>query len=148
MTVLEADGEEATEPAAALSLTYRDSRLKHGAEEGSASDAASALAAAGASAGASAGDLILTATFRLAPADPTAIKVRMDEIRRWRREHQPLNRPSAGRVFRNPPGDSAGRRGHQREARQLHRERGWGNRFGRPPPGRPGQKGRRGTVRR
>ena len=32
-----------------------------------------------------------------------------DEIRRWRREHQPLGLPSAGSVFRNPPGDSAGR---------------------------------------
>ena len=32
-----------------------------------------------------------------------------DEIRRWRREHQPLSLPSAGSVFRNPPGDSAGR---------------------------------------
>ena len=28
---------------------------------------------------------------------------------RWRREHQPLSLPSAGSVFRNPPGDSAGR---------------------------------------
>jgi UDP-N-acetylmuramate dehydrogenase len=33
----------------------------------------------------------------------------MDEIRVWRREHQPLGLPSAGSVFRNPPGDSAGR---------------------------------------
>ncbi len=67
--------------------------------------AASALAAAVAPTG----DVVLTATFRLAPADPAAIKVRLDEIRRWRREHQPLTQPSAGSVFRNPPGDSAGR---------------------------------------
>ena len=33
----------------------------------------------------------------------------MNEILRWRQEHQPLNRPSAGSVFRNPPDDSAGR---------------------------------------
>jgi UDP-N-acetylmuramate dehydrogenase len=43
------------------------------------------------------------------PADPAAIKARLDDIRRWRREHQPLSQPSAGSVFRNPPGDSAGR---------------------------------------
>jgi UDP-N-acetylmuramate dehydrogenase len=86
VTVLRADGSEATEPAAALSLTYRDSRLKDPA-----------------------GDLVLTATFRLAPVDPAAMKARLEEIRRWRREHQPLSLPSAGSIFRNPPGDSAGR---------------------------------------
>ena len=31
------------------------------------------------------------------------------EIRRWRQTHQPLGLPSAGSVFRNPEGDSAGR---------------------------------------
>jgi UDP-N-acetylmuramate dehydrogenase len=86
VTVLRADGSEATQPAAELSLTYRDSRLKE-----------------------SPGDLILTATFRLAPSDPAQIRARLDEIREWRREHQPLSRPSAGSVFRNPAGDSAGR---------------------------------------
>jgi UDP-N-acetylmuramate dehydrogenase len=86
VTVLRADGTEATEPAAALGLSYRDSRFKR-----------------------STGELVLTATFRLAPADPAVIKAGLDEIRRWRREHQPLGQPSAGSVFRNPPGDSAGR---------------------------------------
>ena len=38
-----------------------------------------------------------------------AIKARLDEIRRWRQAHQPLGLPTAGSVFRNPPGDSAGR---------------------------------------
>ena len=37
------------------------------------------------------------------------IKARLDDIRRWRQAHQPLGLPSAGSVFRNPPGDSAGR---------------------------------------
>jgi UDP-N-acetylmuramate dehydrogenase len=37
------------------------------------------------------------------------IKGHLEEIRRWRREHQPLGIPSAGSVFRNPPGElSAG----------------------------------------
>ena len=40
---------------------------------------------------------------------PSSIKERLDEIRRWRQAHQPLGLPSAGSVFRNPPGDSAGR---------------------------------------
>ncbi len=90
VTVLRVDGAEATEPASALALKYRDSRIKG-------------------TAGRSAGDLILTATFRLNLAHPGAVKARLDEILRWRQEHQPLNKPSAGSVFRNPPGDSAGR---------------------------------------
>ena len=40
---------------------------------------------------------------------PRLIKARLDEIRHWRQAHQPLGLPSAGSVFRNPPGDSAGR---------------------------------------
>jgi UDP-N-acetylmuramate dehydrogenase len=112
VTVLRADGTVATVPASALSLSYRDSRLKQG--EGSATGALvtagdTAPVAATAPTPATIGDLVLTATFKLIYADPAAIKVRLDEIRRWRREHQPLNQPSAGSVFRNPPGDSAGR---------------------------------------
>jgi len=94
--VLRADGTERTDPADSLDLAYRDSRFKHAAGEGSA-------------AGRGAAEVILAATFRLVPDDDAAIKARMDEIRRWRREHQPLSLPSAGSVFRNPPGDSAGR---------------------------------------
>ena len=54
-------------------------------------------------------ELVVEATFRLEPADPDTIKARLDDIRRWRQAHQPLGLPSAGSVFRNPPGDSAGR---------------------------------------
>jgi UDP-N-acetylmuramate dehydrogenase len=88
--VLGADNSEADLPVDELALGYRDSRFKHGP--------------AG-----SAPELILDATFQLAPADPDTIKARLDEIRRWRQAHQPLGLPSAGSVFRNPPGDSAGR---------------------------------------
>ena len=94
--VLRADGVVADEPAAALAFVYRDSRLKHSVGEGSASSGGAA-------------EVVLQATFRLASADPAEIKVRLDEIRRWRQEHQPINLPCAGSVFRNPPGDSAGR---------------------------------------
>jgi UDP-N-acetylmuramate dehydrogenase len=45
----------------------------------------------------------------LRSGEPAEIKSQLEEIRRWRREHQPLGIPSAGSVFRNPPGElSAG----------------------------------------
>jgi UDP-N-acetylmuramate dehydrogenase len=92
--VLGADGTEAVVPAADLALAYRTSRFK-------------ALPASAAVDGPR--DVVLDATFRLGPADPDTIKARLDEIRRWRQAHQPLGLPSAGSVFRNPDGDSAGR---------------------------------------
>ncbi len=112
--VLEARGDDVVRAASELALTYRDSRFKRRAAEwaGDAadSDGATTAAAPSATGGASAWqDLILSATFRLTPAAPAEIRARLDEIRRWRREHQPLDLPSAGSVFRNPPGDSAGR---------------------------------------
>jgi UDP-N-acetylmuramate dehydrogenase len=90
VTILRDDGSEEVEPASRLGLAYRDSRFKHTPARAEA-------------------ELILSATFRLDPASPAQIRARLEEIRSWRREHQPLNLPSAGSVFRNPPGDSAGR---------------------------------------
>jgi UDP-N-acetylmuramate dehydrogenase len=88
--VLGADGSLASLPASDLGLAYRESRFKHPPLGGPA-------------------DVILGATFRLVPDDPAEIHARLDEIRRWRRTHQPLGFPSAGSVFRNPPeGPSAG----------------------------------------
>jgi UDP-N-acetylmuramate dehydrogenase len=84
--ILRPDGTEERVVAADLALAYRDSRLKH-----------------------ETGEVVLAASFRLAQADSDTIKARLDDIRRWRREHQPLGLPSAGSVFRNPEGDSAGR---------------------------------------
>jgi UDP-N-acetylmuramate dehydrogenase len=40
--------------------------------------------------------------------DPAACGARIDEVVRWRREHQPGGQ-NAGSVFTNPPGDAAGR---------------------------------------
>jgi UDP-N-acetylmuramate dehydrogenase len=88
--VLGSDGTESVVPAGELGLAYRDTRLKHPPADGPA-------------------ELVVEATFRLTPADPDTIKSRLDDIRRWRQAHQPLGLPSAGSVFRNPPGDSAGR---------------------------------------
>jgi UDP-N-acetylmuramate dehydrogenase len=88
--VLAGDGSEIEIPVGEMAFGYRDSRFKHGSPTVPA-------------------ELILEATFRLASADAYTIKERLDGIRRWRQAHQPIGLPSAGSVFRNPPGDSAGR---------------------------------------
>lgn len=82
-TILRPDGEEAELSVADLGFGYRDSALKH--ESGARS-------------------VVLGATFKLRPDAPAAIKERLEEIRTWRRDHQPLGIPSAGSVFRNPSG--------------------------------------------
>jgi UDP-N-acetylmuramate dehydrogenase len=86
--VLQADG-EVTLDRDGLGLTYRHSMLK---------DTPDGVP-----------DVVTWATFELTPADPTVVGERLDEIRRWRQQHQPLGLPSAGSVFRNPGGESAGR---------------------------------------
>jgi UDP-N-acetylmuramate dehydrogenase len=83
------DGREREEDAATLGFGYRESRLKHPAPGARP-------------------EVVLSATFRLTPDDPAAVAGRLAEIRRWRRANQPLGIPSAGSVFRNPPGASAG----------------------------------------
>src|SRR5690606_38451664 len=52
-------------------------------------------------------EVVTRAELRGTPDDPDACSARIDEIVRWRREHQPGG-ANAGSVFRNPPGDSAG----------------------------------------
>jgi UDP-N-acetylmuramate dehydrogenase len=95
-TVLLADGTETSMPAEALGFAYRESRFKlDPAPDGVTPP--------------SPPEVVTGATFALAPDDPAAIRDRLDDIRRWRRDHQPLGIPSAGSVFRNPPGESAGR---------------------------------------
>ena len=65
---------------------------------------------AGAHGGELAADAIVTRVqVRLRPADAGTVAADMAEMRQWRRDHQPINQPSCGSVFRNPPGDSAGR---------------------------------------
>ena len=53
-------------------------------------------------------DVVLSATFGLAPGDPAEGEAVIDEIVRWRRENQPGGQ-NAGSVFVNPLPDSAGR---------------------------------------
>ena len=88
--VVLADGTESRLPAPDLAFGYRDSRLKHTAPG-------------------AAPEVVVAAAFALASDDPARIRTRLEEIKAWRRAHQPLGIPSAGSVFRNPPGDSAGR---------------------------------------
>lgn len=84
-----ADGEERRLGPAELGMAYRETRLKHG-EPGRP-------------------EVVLQATFALEPADSDTIAERLADIRRWRQAHQPVGQKSAGSVFRNPEGDSAGR---------------------------------------
>ncbi len=54
------------------------------------------------------GPIVLAAAFRLAHGDAKALRLRADACLAQRRATQPVE-PSAGSVFRNPPGDHAGR---------------------------------------
>lgn len=84
-----ADGEERALGPDELGMAYRETKLKHSAPGRP--------------------DVVLQATFALEPAEPDTIAERLGVIRRWRQEHQPIGQKSAGSVFRNPEGDSAGR---------------------------------------
>jgi UDP-N-acetylmuramate dehydrogenase len=53
-------------------------------------------------------DVVTEGIIRLERDDPTQISQRIASHLQWRRTNQPPGR-SAGSVFRNPPGDSAGR---------------------------------------
>ncbi len=54
------------------------------------------------------GEVVLGARFDLSAGDAERARAQVEEIVRWRREHQPGG-SNAGSVFRNPDGDSAGR---------------------------------------
>ena len=71
-------------PAAAMGFAYRHSELAAGA-------------------------VVIGATARLRPGDPTTIRASMNEAREWRRRTQPLAEPNCGSVFRNPSDDHAAR---------------------------------------
>jgi UDP-N-acetylmuramate dehydrogenase len=66
-------------------FAYRESRFKHS------------------------GEVVLGATLRLERGDPDVIRGLVDENQAQRRATQPLADQNAGSVFRNPPGDHAGR---------------------------------------
>lgn len=53
--------------------------------------------------------IVVRAELHLEAADADTLREEMAEMKRWRRRSQPINSPSCGSVFANPPGDSAGR---------------------------------------
>jgi UDP-N-acetylmuramate dehydrogenase len=55
------------------------------------------------------GFIVTLLEFLLHPGDPAAIHAKRDDARRRRTAHQPLGYPNAGSIFKNPPGDYAGR---------------------------------------
>ena len=54
-------------------------------------------------------DVVIGATLQAESGDPSMGEERIRTITRWRRDHQPGGTLNAGSVFKNPPGDSAGR---------------------------------------
>lgn len=78
------DGEQAL-PAEALGFAYRSSALQ------------------------AVHCVVLEVTLQLTPSDPAQVRDRTEAWLRQRGETQPLGPPSSGCVFRNPPGDHAGR---------------------------------------
>jgi UDP-N-acetylmuramate dehydrogenase len=75
-------GERQTLPFAALGYSYRHSELPEGS-------------------------IIIGATFRGQPGDPTAIQAEMDRIAAEREASQPLRSRTGGSTFKNPPGHKA-----------------------------------------
>ncbi len=54
-------------------------------------------------------EVVIGATFGAEPGEPAVGEERIRTITRWRRDNQPGGTLNAGSVFKNPPGDSAGR---------------------------------------
>jgi UDP-N-acetylmuramate dehydrogenase len=71
-----ASGVERREPSE-LGLTYRNSSLTDG-------------------------EIVIRASLLLAPADPAAVKAKLEEMRRWRHEAQPQGIKTFGSTFKNP----------------------------------------------
>jgi len=83
VVVIDADGELRTLDREQVGFSYRHTRL---------------------------GDAVIcSATLELMPGDPQEIQARYQEIWNIKQAGQPLGAHSAGCVFKNPPGDSAGR---------------------------------------
>jgi UDP-N-acetylmuramate dehydrogenase len=59
--------------------------------------------------GLDAGELVLAARFALRPAERAAVRAAVDRHLAHRRATQPVDQPSFGSVFKNPPGEKAGR---------------------------------------
>jgi len=78
-------GGRSTLPNAACAFGYRDSRFK------------------------ASGEIVLGTLLQLEPGDPADVAARVAAFQAHRKATQPLADQNAGSVFRNPPGDHAGR---------------------------------------
>lgn len=54
-------------------------------------------------------DVVVGAVYRTVPRPRRQAEARIREVTAWRRAHQPGGTLNAGSVFKNPPGDAAGR---------------------------------------
>lgn len=86
-TVLAPDGTELVLTRDECGFRYRSSRLKDDLR----------------------GYVVIAARLRVHPDDPSAVRARTDEIQSARKASQPYGVRSLGSVFKNPPGDAAGR---------------------------------------
>lgn len=77
--VLREDGTRSTRDAASCGFAYRESIFKHN------------------------GEIILSATFQLAPGNPEDIQATIRSFQQTKRDHQPLDAPAAGSTFKNVP---------------------------------------------
>jgi UDP-N-acetylmuramate dehydrogenase len=55
------------------------------------------------------GSVLVSGLFSVQVRDPARVRARVDELLARRQNTQPLDVPSCGSVFKNPPGDYAGR---------------------------------------
>lgn len=85
-TLIRYDGVPTIVTAADLAYAYRHSAIKDGTLTG----------------------VLTTVRVRLSPGDPAELRARAGEYHEWRKVAQP-QAASAGSLFRNPPGDAAGR---------------------------------------
>ncbi|MGH7811021.1 MAG: UDP-N-acetylmuramate dehydrogenase, partial [Candidatus Binatia bacterium] len=81
---LTADGQAATFPRAQMTFTYRDSHLPDGT-------------------------VVTGVTMRLRKGEPAQVSSNLRELVSKRKSSQPAGLPNSGSMFRNPPGDYAGR---------------------------------------
>jgi UDP-N-acetylmuramate dehydrogenase len=86
-TALRPDGEAVNLDASACRFGYRDSVFKHDLR----------------------GHVVVSARLRVTPDDPTHVRDRTDEVQAQRKASQPYGVRSLGSIFKNPPGDTAGR---------------------------------------
>lgn len=85
LTILTYDGELRVVERDELKFSYRQSNIKE------------------------LGLIVVSAVLDLTPDEPKAIMERIHRRWRYRWETQPVNMPCAGCIFKNPPGDRAGR---------------------------------------